>query len=174
MPDCEPSQLLDIPKISSFLVAAQRNRDAGRTRARRSADAVNVVFGNVRQLEVDDVRHAFHIDTPRGEIGRDEDPAPASSETGERAFALGLRFVSVDGGRLDTGPAQMPYDPVRTVFCAGENEHPFECRIPQQCGEDLSFPITRNEEDPLIYPLDRCCRWRHGHLDRVIEVLLGQ
>ena len=131
LPDRQSGQLFDVAQITSFLVAAQRDRYAGRTGARRSADAVNIVFGNIRQLEVDDVRYAIHIDPSRGNVGSDEDPAAAGAKAGECALALRLRLVSMNGDRLDAGRAQMSHDPVRTVFCAGEHEHAFKCRITQ-------------------------------------------
>jgi hypothetical protein len=71
LPDRKSGQLFDVAQVTAFLVAAQRDRYAGRAGARRSADAVNIVFGNVRQLEVDDVRYAFHIDPSRGNVGCD-------------------------------------------------------------------------------------------------------
>jgi len=172
--DREPGQLLDIAQIAAFLLAAQRDRCAGRTGARGSADAVNIVFGHVRQLEIDDVRYAFHIDPSRGNVGSDEDPAAAGAKAGECALALRLRLVSVDGDRLDTSCAQMSHDPVRTVLRASEHEHPFEGRIAQQCRQSVPFPIARNEKDALIDQLDRRRGRRDGHLDRVVEVLLGQ
>ena len=171
--DRESGQLFDVAQVTAFLLAAQRDRYAARTGARRSADAVNIVFGNIRQLEVDDVRYAFHIDSSRGNVGSNEDPAAAGAKAGERALALGLRLVSMNSDCLDTGRAQMSHDPVRTVLCAGEHEHAFKCRISQQCRESVPFPITRNKNDPLIDQFDRRRRWRDGHLDRVVEVFLG-
>ena len=167
LPDRQSGQLFDVAQVTAFLVAAQRDRYAGRTGTRSSADAVNIVFGNVRQLEVDDVRYAFHIDPSRGNVGSHEDPAAAGAKAGECAFALGLRLVSMDGDRLDTGRAQMPHDPVRTVLCAGEDEHTFKCRISQQCRESVPFPIARNKKDALIHQFDRRRGRRDGHLDRV-------
>jgi hypothetical protein len=171
--DRESSQFFDVSQVTSFLVAAQRDRYASRTGARRSADAVNIVFGNVRQLEVDDVRYPIHIDPARGDVGSDEDPAAAAAKAGECALALRLRLVSMNGDRLDAGRAQMSHDPVRTVLCAGEHEHTFKCRITQQCRESVPFPIARNEKDALIDQLDRRRGRRDGHLDRIVEVLLG-
>jgi hypothetical protein len=120
------------------------------------------------------VRHGVHIDPAGGDVGGHKHSGAAGAEAGERAFALGLRFVSVDGDRLDTGPAQMPHDPIGTVLCAGEHEHPFQGRIAQQCRQQLAFPIARDEDDALIHLLDRRRGRRDGHLDRVVEVLLGE
>lgn len=151
LPDRQPGKLLDVAQVTAFLVAAQRDRYAGRTGARRSADAVNIVFGDIRQLEVDDVRYAFHIDSSRGNVGSDEHPAAAGAKAGECALALGLRLVSVNSDCLDTDRAQMSHDPVGTVLRAGEHEHAFKCRISQQCRESVPFPIARNKKDPLIH-----------------------
>jgi hypothetical protein len=174
LPDRQPGQLFDVAQVTAFLIAAQRDRYADRTGARRSPDAVNIVFGNVRQLEVDDVRYTFHIDPSRGNVGRDEDPPVAGAKAGECTLALGLRLVSMNGDRLHTGRAQMPHDPVRTVLCAGEHEHAFKCRITQQCRQRIAFPIARNKKDALIDQLDRRRGRRDGHLDRLVEVFLSQ
>jgi Zinc-binding dehydrogenase len=58
-PDGMPGQLLDVAQVCSFLVAAQQHCCTGRTGARRWANTMNIVFGHVRQLEVDDVRHTL-------------------------------------------------------------------------------------------------------------------
>jgi hypothetical protein len=93
---------------------------------------VDIVLRHIRQLEIDDVRHAFHIDSTGGDVGCDENPGMAGAEAGERAFALRLRFVAVDGSSIDTGFAQVPHDPICTMLCAGKDEHPFEGWIAQQ------------------------------------------
>jgi len=145
LPDRQSGQLFDAAQVTAFLVAAQRDRYAGRTGARGSANAVNIIFANVRQLEVDDVRYAFHIDPSRSNVGGDEHPAAAGAKACQCALALGLRLVSMNGDSLDTGRAQMSHNPVRTVLCAGEHEHAFKCRITQQCRQSVAFPIARNK-----------------------------
>jgi hypothetical protein len=130
--DGETGQLFDIAKVGSFLVAAQRDRYPGGTGACGSANAANIILRHVWQLEIDDVRHAVHIDPAGGDVCRDKDPGVAGAEAGERAFALGLRFVPMDSDGFDTGAVQMPHDPIGTVLCAGKDEHPFEGWIAQQ------------------------------------------
>jgi hypothetical protein len=126
-----PGELLDIAQVGSFVVAAEGVRNTGRTGASGSADAVDIVFRHVRQLEIDDVRHAFDIDPACGDVGGHEHSAMAGAEAGERAFALRLRFVAVNGGGFDAGADEMPRDPVRTMLCSGEDEHPREGGVPQ-------------------------------------------
>jgi hypothetical protein len=131
LPDGQAGQLFDIAKIGSLLVAAQRDRYPGGTGAGGSANAMDIILRHVWQLEIDDVRHALHIDATGGDVGGHEHPGVTGTEAGERAFALGLRFVAMDSDGLDTGSAQMPHDPVRTVLCASKDEHPRKGRIAQ-------------------------------------------
>ena len=172
--DREPGQLFDIAQVSALLVTAQRDRYAARTGARRSADAVNIIFRNVGQLEVDNVRYALHVDPARGDVGSDEDSGAAGAKAGECAFALRLRLVAVDRDGLDAGAVQMPHDPVGTMLGAGEHEHPVERGILQQSRKRLPLPIARDEDDALIHQLHRR-RWRRdGHLEGIVEVRFGQ
>jgi len=50
-------QLLDVAQIGPLLIAAERDRDPRGAGPRGSADTMHVIFGYVRQLEIDDVRH---------------------------------------------------------------------------------------------------------------------
>jgi hypothetical protein len=120
------------------------------------------------------VGHSLDIDPAGGNVGRYKHPGAAGAEASQSTLALGLRFVSVNGDGFDTGPAEMPYNPVCTVLCPGEHEHPFERRIAQQCRQQLPFSITRDKDDALIHQLDRSRSGGHGYLDRIVEVILGE
>ena len=63
------------------------------------ADPVDVVLGDHRQLEVDDVRQRVDVEAAGGDLGRDQDREPAGLEVGQRADALRLALVAVDRGR---------------------------------------------------------------------------
>jgi hypothetical protein len=89
----------------------------------------------------------------------------AGAEAGERAFALRLRFVAVNGGGFDAGADEMPRDPVRTMLCSGEDEHPreganrltrrgvFSGPKPAREGDDRgSFPTGQAMTDPSTAP----------------------
>ena len=68
-------------------------------RARGAADAVDVVVGRVRHVEVDDVRQRLHVDAARRDVGGDEHRELAGLEAGERLRALRLAAVAVDAVR---------------------------------------------------------------------------
>ena len=77
-----------------------------RAGARGAADAVDILLGNVGQVEVDDMGDARDVDPARGDVGRDQDRRLAGLEGGDGALALGLRLVAVDRGGGDAGGAQ--------------------------------------------------------------------
>src|SRR5229473_3216493 len=51
-------QLLDVPQKSTLLAVTERDRDAVGTGAGSAADAVDIAFRHVRQVEIDDMRDA--------------------------------------------------------------------------------------------------------------------
>ncbi len=74
---------------------------AGQLGARGAADAVDVVLGHQRHVEVHDVAERFDVDAARGDVGGDEHAVLAALEAGERLGALRLRAVAVDALGLD-------------------------------------------------------------------------
>jgi hypothetical protein len=51
---------------------------------------VHIVLRDVRQIEIDDVRHAVDIDAAGGDVGGNEDAGATLAKVGERALALWL------------------------------------------------------------------------------------
>src|SRR6516225_5317916 len=79
-------QLLDVAQIGPLLVAAERDSGPGGAGPRGSADTMHVIFGHVRQFEIDDVRHPIDIDAASGNVGGDKHPGLAVTKAGERSF----------------------------------------------------------------------------------------
>ena len=81
--------------------ACKADRDAVAARAAGAADAVHVVLGLHRQVVVDDVRDALHVDAARGDVGGHEHFQPAAAQRLQRAVARALVHVAVHGrGRV--------------------------------------------------------------------------
>src|SRR5437868_22583 len=68
---------------------------------RRATDAVDVVVGRLRHIEVDDVSERFDVDSARGDVRRNQDSMIAALESRERGCALALRAISVNSLGLD-------------------------------------------------------------------------
>ena len=89
-------QLLDRSEHRDLLEVAKGERSTGCPGAGGPADSVDVAFGIVWQLVVDDMRDSIDIDSPRDDVGRHEDLDHAAIERGERALASALALVRVD------------------------------------------------------------------------------
>ena len=89
-------------------------------RAGRTADAVDIGFRHIGQLEVHHVGDLVHVDAARGDVGGDQDAQLAVLEGFQRALALGLALVAVDGAGLDAaveGRESEPEPPKRKSRC---------------------------------------------------------
>jgi hypothetical protein len=131
--------------------------------------ALRVIFGHVRQFEIDDVRHSVDIDAAGGNVRRDKYAGLAVAKAGERSFALRLGFVAVNGGCFDPGADQVTHDSVGAVLRSDEDEHAREDRIAQQRREQIPVPIARHEDHPLFDALYRRGRRCDDYLDRLIN-----
>src|SRR5262245_26821780 len=88
-----------------------------------AADAMNIVFGMVRHVEVNDMADLLDIDAARGDIGGDHHFVTAIAKAVERLLALALRAVGVkhsNGMVLLMQPARHT---VGAVFGTAKNQH---------------------------------------------------
>src|SRR5215468_1701767 len=92
--DALVGQPLDALQLAAFAAVAERDGNARGAGARGAADAVDVALGVDRQLVVDDVGHALHVDAARGKVGGDQHAGAAAAEGIERALAGVLRLVA--------------------------------------------------------------------------------
>ena len=86
---------LDLAQGSAFGMTCQRHRDPRRAGTPRAADAMNVVSGLPRQIEVDDVADARNIETARGDVGRDQRADASAAHVRKRSGALELIHIAV-------------------------------------------------------------------------------
>src|SRR6185369_5630188 len=63
---------LDVAQIAALVGAAESDGDAVGAGPSGAADAVDILLGNVRQVEVDDVADAGDVDPAGGDVGRDQ------------------------------------------------------------------------------------------------------
>src|SRR3546814_7469187 len=76
--------------VRTLVGRAEADRLALGAGARGAADAVDILLGNVRNLEVDHMADARHIDTACGDVGRDEQLDLARTESLQRVGTLRL------------------------------------------------------------------------------------
>ena len=83
----------------------------------------------VREIVVDDVRDAIHVDAPAGDVGRDQDGDLVGGEVSQSALAGSLTLVAVDRFGTDAARVQMLHDAVGAVLGAGEDERAIHLQI---------------------------------------------
>src|SRR5579884_399046 len=117
-----PRRALDVAQVAALLGAAEGDCDPGCSGARGAADAMDILLGNVGQVEVHDVADARDVDAARGDVGGDEHRHVARLERRNRALALRLALVAVDRAGGDARGLELTHDLVGAVLGAAEHE----------------------------------------------------
>jgi hypothetical protein len=104
----------------------EADRVADGLRASRPSDAMDVILGVHREIEVDHVRDPFDVDAARRDVGGDEHAGPPSLERVQRGGALALRAIGVQRRGDDAVLLQLARDLVGAVFGAREDQHRLE------------------------------------------------
>ena len=115
----------DIAQVIALVHAHQRHRFALVAGAAGTADAVHVIFRNIRQLEVHDVRQLVDVETARGDVRRHQHFDHTLLEIRQRLGARTLALVAVNGGGADAIFAKLIGETVGAVFGAHEHQHLF-------------------------------------------------
>src|SRR3990172_4806256 len=89
--DAPLDQALDRGKRFRVFGRDERDRLSGEAGAPGAADAVHVVLGRTRNVEVDDLGQALDVEAARGDVGGDEHRGLARLEILQRGEPLGLR-----------------------------------------------------------------------------------
>ena len=99
----------DVFQQGALIAGTECNRHTFSASARGAADAVDVGFGHMGQVVIDDVAYAINVNAARRDVGCDQHQNLASLESGKRLFAVGLALVAVNGGggvtRSRSGPS---------------------------------------------------------------------
>src|SRR6202023_2162273 len=113
---------LDLAQGSAFGMTCQRHRDPRSAGTPGAADAMDVVSGLPRQIEVDDVADAGDIETPRGDVGRDQRAHASAAHVRKGAGALELVHVAVQRRRGVAFAAQTRRERFRIALGGDEDD----------------------------------------------------
>lgn len=112
---------------------------------------MDVGFGFVRDVEVDDEGDVFDIDSASRNVGGDEDGEAACFEFFEGAFALRLRAVSVDRFGFEAGGVDRFAELIRAVLGAGEDDgEAVVALVLEVLKEEFLFVVLVDEADALV------------------------
>ena len=170
-----PDQGFDPAHVRVVLRRNERQGVAGGAGARRTADAVHVVLGDVRQVVVHHVADIFDVDTAAGDVGGDHDPAALAAERLERLGALGLAAVAVQNRHGVAAPLEMARQLVGAVLGAGEHEGQTTSLGLEKMRHQLALAHARHGQERLPHaPGGRRAARCHLDVDRIAQNLACQ
>ena len=112
-------ELLDVAEQGGLLGGAEGRGPPARLGAGGAPDPVDVVLGDVGQVEVHHVADLGHVDAAGRDVGGHQHPVGPVLEAVERHAPLPLGAVGVDAGRLVAGPRHAPSRPGRRAAWCG-------------------------------------------------------
>src|SRR5262245_19967903 len=145
--DAPVGEPLDALELAALTAVAEGDGDARGAGPRGAADAMDVALGVGRQLVVDDVGHALHVDAAGRKVGRDQHAGAAAAESIERALAGVLRLVAVDRLRPHATAIERLGDAVGAALGAGEHNHPFKLAVGQEMAQERTLAGGVDEVD---------------------------
>ena len=116
-------EALDVLHEAFFVQAHQVDGSTIRTGAAGAANAVHIVFADVRDLVVHHMRQVIDVDAACGNVGGHQGADVAALEAGQRLCARRLALVAVQGHRLNAVLAQKLGHVIGAKFGAGEHQH---------------------------------------------------
>ena len=130
---------------------------------------MHVVFGDIGQLVIHDVREGFDIETAGGDIRRDEDAHGTLFKLGKGAGAGSLALVAMDGGGGDAVVFELLGEAVGPVFGTGEDEDLAPVSFVDELGEEPALVGFRDRVHRLGDELGSFVAPGNGHFHRIVE-----
>ena len=140
----------DVAQHPVLVDADERDGLAVDASASRSPDAMHVVLGDHRQLEVHDVRQRVDVESACGHFGRDEDRVAIGLEIGQRANSLRLALVAVDGRGRDPVTLELLGEAVRAVLRAREDQGLVDDVGLDEVAQELALALPVDAVDDLL------------------------
>src|ERR1017187_8332325 len=165
---------LDLAEIRLFLGCDEREGVARQLGARRAAHAMDVVLGDVRDVEVHDVREGFDVDAACRDVRRDEDLELSVLERGECLRALRLAAVAVNALARHAVARQLVREAVRAVLRAREREYALEIAAFEERKKQREIEVLRDGVDRLRDAHGGERLPLHVHRDGVLQQLLRE
>ena len=129
------------------------------------AHSVDVVIAKLRRVEIDDVRNTRDINSSSDDVGSDQKTQFSFAETTHHSVPSTLREVPVNAIRSG-GPFGQPVgNPLRTAFCAAEDNCLTRFFSNHKSYKQFEFALSQYGEIPLFNRFDGDVRGRE--IDRL-------
>jgi hypothetical protein len=158
-------QLLDAFEHVALFHAAQGQGLACGTSSRGSANAMNVVLGIHRQVEVDDMRDAIDVNSASRQIRCYEYAQMAITKRGQRSLTRALRLATVQSVRANRGGLQVLRDAIRSVLGPCEDERSGHLGFTHETLEHHPFHLRSHVIDDLLDTVRSRSHLIDGHFD---------
>ena len=165
---------LNTDQIARFGFITKRIGQAFLSSTSGSADAVNVDFGFVGQIEIEDVRNVVNIDASAGDVGSDKNEHIAVPEILQRPGSGGLAFVTMNGIGWNPDCRELFCQTIRAVFCSCEHDAASHHLAFKEIDEKRPFVLLLNEGHVLFDAVRRRFLRTDVHANRVVEHLTGE
>ena len=172
--DLRADQLFNRAQLVAIFTRTQRNRDASRARACGAANAVHISLRHFRQIKLDDMGHAIHINAACGDIGRHHDRRATITEGSQGGFARILGFIAMDRIGADAILIQLINNPIRPMLGSAENQRATNAFATQQFRQYAALILPIGVNDALRHFLGRGRHRRHRHAHRGFQHLIRQ
>ena len=136
-------------------------------------DTMDIGIGGVRDVVVDHVGNPGHIDSPCGDVGGHENLKGAVAKAVQGSLASFLGQISLQGCRLEAGPAQFCAQVFGAVFGAGKYQHRLGVGMTQKLHEHSRLAVLFDRVERVA---DGVRRGGGTDLDRdrIIQHVAGQ
>lgn len=153
---CLANESLDVAKQIALRTVAQGNGAAFGAGTSRAADAMDISFGFLRQIIINNKGDSLDVNTPGGDVGCHQNSFMAGTKILECALTRTLRFIAMDGISSDPGLVEMLGDAVGHMLHADKDQDKTVRVLAQQVNEEFALVVCIDEADFLIDPFD--CR----------------
>jgi len=157
-------QLFDQMEAAPFIAAAERDSLPRGSGPCRAPNAVNVDFGGIWQVVIDDMRDVREIQPSRRKVGGDENGGPFGIEFTHHGLSSGLAFVPMNRDGSNPVALQTAGDLVSAAPGARKDERLGAARVSEKPGEGCCLVLFFHEENGLFDALGRRSNGRDFHL----------
>jgi len=151
---------------------------ARRFGATGAADAVDVIFGMLRHVEVNDVADVGDVEAAGGDVGGDEDFVFAVAEALEGLFAFALGAVGMENRDGVVILFEHVPDSVSAIFGAAKNDDRIVFDVVEEGAEEIGFLILGDGVDDVFNGFGRGAAGAdfdglgvpHGPFDKALDL----
>ncbi|ODN71785.1 hypothetical protein A6302_00928 [Methylobrevis pamukkalensis] len=170
-------QLLDRREILGIRRTDEGDRGAAAAGASRPADAVDIVLGMGRNVEVVDVAHLGDVEAAGGDVAGDQQRERALAEGIERRHAGALFHVAMQGADVETVLFEAPVQRRDIALAVAEHDRVLQVLgVADQVAQEIALleGLAADADHVLRHGLGGGRRTRGLDLDRVVQEGVGE